>query len=207
MVRKDAAIQSSERRSRGNKRRERPRRGPVDFAAIAHFYSLRSFSIRPWRPVESVAYMLFNTIWFDESVHCNVEIDGLIYDNSLDHGVRVLEQYPARPSQSVRVPCKLKPMKLATFHSLAKKRHPTWPAILDALGIWPKGLKVPYTCVTLSCIMLGLPILESRRPAHLLRRLIDGNLRLTRPTTATTVATTGHVGAGRDTGAQETRES
>ena len=150
--------------------------------------------------------MLFNTIWFDEPVHCNIEIDGRIYDNSLDHGVRVLEQYPTEPSQSVRVNCKYLSMKLAVYRSLVKERLPKWPAILDSLGIWPKGLKVPYTCVTFSCIMLGMPILESRRPAHLLRRLIDGNLRLARRTPATAPAAEGHVGAGRDQGAQETRE-
>jgi hypothetical protein len=142
--------------------------------------------------------MLFSTIWLDEPAHCNVEIDGLIYDNSLDYGVRVLEQYPVEASQSLRVNCKFKPMKLAVFHSLTTKRHPKWPAILDSLGIWPKRLKVPYTCVSLSCIMLGLPIVESRRPVHLLRRVIDGNLQVTQVAGPTAAPAAGHVRAGRD---------
>ena len=162
--------------------------------------------MRLWRPIELVAYLLFSTIWRGHPVHCNVEIDGLIYDNSLDDGIQVLEKYPLEPWQSVVASCQFKEMKLVVARSLARERHPKWPAILDSLGIWPKGLKVPYTCVSLSCILLGLPILKSRRPVHLLRRLTDGSFRFTKSITAAATVTAGHVGAGRNKSAQETRE-
>ena len=171
-----------------------------------HFYGLSRFPVRLWHPVELVGYMLFRTIWRGEPVHCNVEIDGLIYDNSLNYGLRVLGEYPIEPMRSIEVNCKFKGTMLCVYHSLAQQQHPKWPAILDSLGVWPKRLTVPYTCVSVSCILLGLPILESRRPVHLLRRLIDGNFRITQSTASTATAAARHVGSGRDEGAQETRE-
>lgn len=147
--------------------------------------------MRFWHPVEFVGYGLFATIWRGQPVHCNVEIDSLIYDNSFDDGLCVLENYPIKPTRSIEVNCKCKEMKIAVYHSLANDKHPKWPGILDSLGIWPKWLKVPYTCVSISCIMLGLPILESRRPVHLLRRICDGHLQVASASTSPASASDG----------------
>ena len=206
MVSKDTTDQRACRRSRKTRRGARPGRRPVDFTAIVHFYNLDSCSVCLWHPLEFIGYLLFSTIWRGQPVHCNVEIDGMIYDNSLKVGITIGEYYHTEPWRSIAVPCEFKELAIATARSLSKEPQPKWPAILDSIGIWPKWLKVPCNCVALSCIMLGLPIVNSRHPNDFLRRLADEYLPLPQSSSSTAAAAQGHVGSGGNQGAQETRE-
>lgn len=170
--------------------------------ALIHFYGLHSFPIRWWHPIDLLCYLLCRTIFRGDPVHCNIEIDELFYDFSVFHGAQTLKRYYAEPVKTIQIECCYENMKVLIAQTNVKRRHRAMPLILDAIGIWPKWLKRPLNCVVLCAMMIGHGS-RCRRPVHLLRSLTNGKSETAAPTTATA---TGHVGARRDEGAQETGE-